>query len=287
MINNLTSADVANHISMMRSAFKGTILITEGITDSRLYSKFIDKDHVKTIIAHSKSNVKGATMECWKNRKYTNVIGIVDPDLDRFSGKKYDPPLFLSDNRDAETMMLSTHALDDVLTEFADRDKLDLFVKSYGSVRDVVVNRSCQLGLMMYISSRDNLGLKFKDLEYEKFISKVGLQLNLPLMVSEVYSNSKIHKIDKNAMLSLINDEMENVENPWHLARGRDAVEILVIGFKYIFKSYNASGMKKGQLGGALRLAFSFDAFQNTELYNDSLEWSNNQNIPLWINDRN
>ena len=42
MIDNLSASDIANEISMMRSVFKGTVLVVEGVTDSRLYSKFTD-----------------------------------------------------------------------------------------------------------------------------------------------------------------------------------------------------------------------------------------------------
>ncbi|MBO7205021.1 MAG: hypothetical protein J6V08_01210, partial [Candidatus Methanomethylophilaceae archaeon] len=54
----LTSSDISNTVSMMRAGFDGTILVVEGITDSRLYSKFTDRKDVRLVIAHSKDKVR-------------------------------------------------------------------------------------------------------------------------------------------------------------------------------------------------------------------------------------
>ena len=48
----ITSDDICNQISMERTVFKGTFLVVEGVTDERLFEKFIDKDQVKIIEAH-------------------------------------------------------------------------------------------------------------------------------------------------------------------------------------------------------------------------------------------
>ncbi len=55
----LTVSDVANTVSMMHSAFPGTLMVVEGPTDHRLYGKFTDREEVRTVIAYSKDNVKG------------------------------------------------------------------------------------------------------------------------------------------------------------------------------------------------------------------------------------
>ena len=60
MLDQLTSSDIANEVSMMRSVFKGTVLIVEGVSDSRLYGKFTDRENVRIMIAHSKNNVMQA-----------------------------------------------------------------------------------------------------------------------------------------------------------------------------------------------------------------------------------
>ena len=92
----ITSDDICNQISMERTVFKGTFLVVEGVTDERLFEKFIDKDQVKIIEAHSKDNVRNSVKDMASVRKDGRVIGIVDPDLDRLRGRKVKPPLFFT-----------------------------------------------------------------------------------------------------------------------------------------------------------------------------------------------
>lgn len=282
MIENLSATDISNHISMMRSAFKGTIVVVEGITDSRLFGKFIDDKKSMTVIAYSKDNVRRAVAEC-RNRGDRTVIGIMDADLDRLYGKTCKPPLFVSDKRDLESMILSSHALDDILAEYADPETLKAFEQKHGEVRDVIARAGYPLGLMMYISAREGLGLNFKDLDHSLFINRKTLGVDVGKMVDEVYGNSVSSGIGKKAMLDMISAEEEILDDPWDAVRGHDAVQILLMGLTDTFGSYNGRGMKCGQLGGALRLAFGYEYFRNTEIYRDTEEWSRKQNAGIWI----
>ena len=113
----LTPDDICNQISMNRSLFKGTILVTEGSTDQRLYSKFVEPKGAKILPAYSKSNVINVLRKM-ESRRDGKVLGIVDRDLDDLKGKTVVPPLFYTDNRDMEMMLIVSNALDDVLMEY-------------------------------------------------------------------------------------------------------------------------------------------------------------------------
>ena len=89
----ITSDDICNQISMERTVFDGTFLLVEGVTDERLFEKFVDKEHVQIIEAHSKDNVRHAVKDMKSSRKDEKVIGIIDADLDRLLGRKVKPPL--------------------------------------------------------------------------------------------------------------------------------------------------------------------------------------------------
>lgn len=122
MFNNLTAEDVANEISMSRTVFKGTYLVVEGATDARLFGKFL-VDDAKIIAACSKSNVKTAVDICVR-RKDIGVLGIVDRDMDDMLGRRSSPPVFPTDGRDMECMIIRSGALDAVLAEYGDAEKL-------------------------------------------------------------------------------------------------------------------------------------------------------------------
>jgi len=283
MIGDLTSSDIANSVSMLRSYHKGPIIIVEGITDSRLFGKFIDKNEVKIVSAFSKDNVKKAVSEVWGRRDDKKVLGFIDADIDRLCGKKYSPPIFMSDKRDLETMIMSTRALDDVLAEYSDPELLESFEKSNGKVGDVVARASYPIGLLMFISSRERMGLNFKSIDHERFINRKTLEIDVRGMIEDVFSTSVNKGVSKKELADKIAEEEEVLDDPWIAVRGHDAVSILAIGLTETFGSYNCRHIDAGQLSGALRLAFGLDYFKETDLYEDTMKWSLKNNFVLWI----
>ena len=283
MIGDLTSSDIANSISMLRSYHKGPIIVVEGVTDCRLFSKFIDKDEVKIISAFSKDNVRRSVTEVWGRRNDKKTIGILDADIDRLCGKTYNPPIFLSDKRDLETMIMSTRALDDVLSEYSEPEFLESFEKTYGKVGDVIARSSYPIGLLMFISARERMGLSFKNIDHSAFINRKTLAIDIRGMINEVFSQSLNKGFSKRELADRISEEEEVLGDPWIAARGHDAVSVLAIGLTETFGSYNSKGINGGQLSGALRLAFSFDYFKDTELYRDTAKWAARNNFLLWI----
>jgi hypothetical protein len=283
MRDNLTSADIANNISMLRSSHRGPIVVVEGVTDCRLFGKFNDRDEVKIVPAFSKYNVRRSVSEVWSNRRDTKVIGIVDADLDRLCKKSYHPPIFLSDKRDMETMILSSGALDDVLSEFADPGLLESFEQNYGKIGEVLARATYPVGLLMFVSARERFGLSFKNLDYSSFISKKTLAIDIRRMIEEVFAVSINIGYGKKELADMISEEEEVLVDPWIAVRGHDAVSVLAIGLAETFGAYNSRDLKGGQVSGALRLAFNFGYFEETDLYKDTMKWSQRNNYVLWI----
>ena len=282
----LTSDDICNSMSMQRTVFKGVFLVVEGVTDARMYGKFTDKAGVRVEAAHSKENVRGVVREMSSRRGDGLVIGIVDPDLERLRGKSVSPPMFYTDCRDMEMMAIRSNALDDVLDEYCDAEKLAEFTRRRGPVRDAVVKSSYPIGLLMHVSQRNGLGLSFKDLDFGGFIDKGTLDLDAGAMVSEVLANSRSVRVGRKEILKTLNDEARSLDDVWKAARGHDTVSILLIGLKSTFGGTNARGLGTGELGGALRLAFSDACFRETQLYRDTQEWSERAGVALWALNR-
>ena len=278
----LTPDDICNQLSMGRSVFDGVYLMVEGVTDQRLFEKFIDKGGVRIAVGHSKDNVRNVVRTMSERRGDRRTIGIVDADLDRLRRRRVSPPLFHTDCRDMETMAIRSNALDDVLDEYCDVEALGSFTGSVGPVRDAVVGSSAPIGLLMHVSQRDGLGLRFKDLDFNRFINPRTLSIDIHTMVSDVIGNSNGHRIGRRELLQRLGTEMGSLSDPWDAARGHDAVDILLIGLKRNFGSFNSRSLTEGELGGALRLAFSDQCFMGTRLYAVTSEWSEREGVPLW-----
>jgi len=283
MIDDLTFSDIANTISMTRSYHKGPIIVVEGVTDSRLFGKFINRSEVKVIIAYSKDNVRKSVSEVSGVRNDRNVIGIIDADLDRLFGKKVTPPIFFTDKRDMETMIMSTRALDDVLAEYSDQEELEAFEENYGKIGDVLTRSAYPIGLFMFISARENYGFSFKSIDYSSFISRKTLAINIGGMMEEVFRKSLNKGVGKKDLADMISEEEEVLDDPWIAVRGHDVVSILAIGLSETFGSYNSKHIDCGQVSGALRLAFGIDYFKDTDLYKDTVKWSQRNNFILWV----
>lgn len=271
---------------MERTVYDGGFLIVEGVTDCRLFGKFIDKDGTAIRVAHSKDNVRGVVKEMSGRRGDGRVLGIMDPDLDLLRGKRAKPPLFNTDCRDMEMMAIRSNALDDVLDEYGDQEKVRRFEETRGPIREALVTASYPIGLLMYISQERGYNLSFKDLDFRRFITPSTLELDTGAMVAEVLNNSRSPQVGRKQLLRTLSAEAQSLDDPWMAARGHDTISILLLGLKRGFGAFNASSLDEGSLSGALRLAFSDRCFASTRLYSDTEVWSRDAGVSLWEVDR-
>lgn len=278
----LTASDISNTISMMRSGFQGTILVVEGVTDSRLYGKFTDRKDVRLVVAHSKDKVRSSVNQVHDRRGDRKVIGIIDSDLDRLKHKRPRGPVFMTDCRDAESMILASDALDDVLAEYGDSNDLALFESKFGRVYDRVVDGAYPVGLLMYVSDRNGLGLSFKSLDFRSFINRSDLSCDITAMIRESIANTNSDRNSVKHTLRLLSAEMEEGYDKNEVCRGHDLVNVLLIGLRNNFGAENARHLREGELGGALRLAYDDEVFAKTQLYKDTKEWCDGVGTPLW-----
>ncbi len=278
----LTVSDVANTVSMMHSAFPGTLMVVEGPTDHRLYGKFTDREEVRTVIAYSKDNVKGVVREVTGKRGLKDVMGIVDSDLDLLFGNRVSPPLFRTDTRDAESMITSSDSFREVMWEYADQDKLAAFEGRYGDVVERIEDAAYPVGLLMYVSMKEDLRLSFKDLMFTDFIDTRTLRCDRLALCKAVVRNSVNPRIDAHALYDLLERYIEEKHYVDEVCRGHDMVSILGIGLRSIFGSDNAMHLKDSAIGSALRLSYDMEQFSRTDLYRDSGRWAKGNGLRLW-----
>jgi len=279
----LGPSDIANEISMKRSLFSGSFLVVEGTTDARLYGKFIDRCECEIIPAHSKDNVISSVKEMTERRNDGKVIGIIDPDTDTLRGIGRKPPLFVTDNRDLDTMLVRSGALDCVLTEYADNGKIERFVSRYGEIRDSLTAACYHLGLLMYVSERNEYGLSFKDLDHQTFTDRRSMRTDIDLMLRAVIENSQRPRADMQTIKTKLIKETDDEHDPWDVCRGHDLISVLAIGLRDIFGSYNCKHITSGALAGALRLAYDIFDMMSTRLFEDIEKWCRSNGMTVWV----
>ena len=126
-----TIGDVVSEILMSRTIFSGSLLVIEGDTDSKFFSRRIDKSHCQVIVAGGKFTVLGVVDRAYHVGQY-GVLGSVDDDFDSLDGLPLPINIVRTDGRDLECLLLKSPALEIVTSELTDHVKLAAFETTEG-----------------------------------------------------------------------------------------------------------------------------------------------------------
>ncbi|WP_054741496.1 DUF4435 domain-containing protein [Cellulosilyticum ruminicola] len=281
----LNATRLITKLKMLRSGKKSkSFIVVEGVTDLRLYSKFVDESFCQIIIADSKQNVK-ACIEACNEEGIEGIIGIVDADFSHIERLDQEiPNLYLTDTHDLECMLLKSPAYEDIMKEYVNVNKYARFEgRMQDRVMHILLKNAAIIGYLRWCSLRENLGLNFSLLQFELFIDPQTLEVNIENFIKQVLIRSrKINAIEVKALANRINSLNLREEEMWQICCGHDLIEILAIGFVNIFGDYNAKNLFAGQLEGSFRLAYTKSYFRMTNLYKSLIEWQKNGNYVIF-----
>ena len=273
MKHYLTAHDIANTVRMTRTLHKWAFLIVEGDTDARVYKRFVDETDCKVIPAHNKDNAVDV-LKILENESLEGILVIVDADFWHLEGIKTNSEnLFLTDTHDLETMIISnTEVLEKVLSEFGSTNKMN---QLRHPVIHLVLEATLPIGLYRWIasSSMDNLPLKFRDLPFENFLEIPKLKVNINKLLVEVKANSGNPEIDEASIKNKIKSLKKGNHDPWQVCSGHDIVQILAIGFRFVFGNRKTGTLTAEVLEGMLRVAYEYPHFRLTQLYQSIENW--------------
>jgi hypothetical protein len=213
-------------------------------------------------------------------RSDRKVIGIMDPDLELVNGRRVNPPLFYTDCRDMEMMLIRSNAFDDVIDEYTDRKRMEEIGFDTQSLRQAIVEASSNVGKLMKVSADNRYSLCFKNLDFRMFINPRTVKCDVRELVDAVIDNTVVRKTNRKALLAAFHEEPDH--DPWQIARGHDTVDILLVVLKGAIGAFNSRYLNEGELSGSLRLAFSDRDFEGTMLYTSTEDWSRRTGNPLW-----
>lgn len=275
----LNATRLITKLKMLRSGKKEkSFIIVEGVTDLRLYSKFVDDALCNIIIADSKQNVKACIVAC-NEEQVEGIIGIVDADFSQLEKTEEEiPNLFVTDTHDLECMLVSSPAYEDVIKEYVNVNKYARFEgRSQDRVRHILLKNAAIIGYLRWYSLQENLGLNFSLLDFNLFIDPNTLEINVDNLIKQVLIRSrKINAFQVKDLVEKINILGFREEELWQMCCGHDLMEILTIGLVNIFGDYNAKNLFAGHLEGSFRLAYTRSYFEMTTLYKRLMAWQNN-----------
>lgn|SRR6266508_3685792 len=230
----LTGADLFSVLLLMRSSWKGTLLATEGTTDSRLLDSFIDHAECQTIPGYGKEKVTEA-IEIADRRSADGILGIVDADFDHLDGRQSSSPnLLLTDHHDFLVMILNSRALEKFINNWCNQEKVQRFlaVGGYRDFRDAIFIKALPLGLLRRHSFRRELGLRFHDVRVERFIIRDDLSTDLQEMVARVLQRSGMTLTMRDDLVRQIAEALGGDHDVLQVCNGHDLLEILAIGLR-------------------------------------------------------
>ena len=269
---HLTPHDIANTVRMMRTLHHGAIVIVEGDTDLRVYQRFVDEKHCKLVPGNGKPNTIGS-LSILENANLKGILAIIDADFWKLDGvKPSSPNLVLTDTHDLETMILSSNALDRVLSEFGSITKIGGLGKP---VRTLLLEMASPIGFFRWLSSptKDNLSLKFKGLNFDGFLNKQTLEVDIDKLIKQVEANTPGCTINSGGTKVKIENLKTMGYDLWQVCSGHDMTEILAIGLRSLFGNTRAATVSTEVVDGILRISYEHSCFRCTQLYASIESW--------------
>lgn len=282
----LRSADgIANRIILTRQ-YPGkqliSFLIVEGEKDKKVYEWFTDKNACRVSVAYSKKTAI-EVLSILEKDNFPGVLALVDVDFDVLEGRRYPSPnLLFTDGHDLEVMIVNSPALDKFLAEYGSEGKIAAFIQKAGKpLRLLLAESSLPIGYLRWISLREDLSLKFEDLDFDKFVDKDTLSVDVAKLIRQVQALTGNAGGDparrRNATDSDISNSMKQLMHDSHdyshVCCGHDLVCILAISLRKVLGTHNANDVKPELVEKPLRLAFERSHFERTELYAAIKRW--------------
>lgn len=264
----LTVEREANAIRLRRSTFSGTFLLVEGVLDQRFYQRFVNKQLCVLVVLAGKPSSKLRVIEVLsilESSDFHGVLGIVDADFDHVqTPSRKNENLLLTDTHDLETLLLSSPALDKLLSEFASEPKLANFSQE---VRTVILNAGLPLGYLRWIAQLDDLNLTFEGIDFSKFVNKETLLNDENQMLKVIKNKSQMPGLDENLLQHKIRERKQGQHDPWQICCGHDLIEILALALQKAIGTQKKSDVEPAKLEQSLRLAYENAYFCETRLF--------------------
>ncbi len=283
MTDVITPESIATSILLLRAVHKGSVLIVEGYSDSRLYGKFIDGDNCQIVNAYNKSSAVRVT-ELLEKKNFFGIVTIVDADFWSIEGYEHPSSNILrTDTHDLETMLVSSPALDHVLAEYGSQDKIMAYCRKSGAeIRESIIQVTMPIGCLRLESKIQSLNLRFEELKFTDFVrSRKGLSLDIKRLVKAVVNHSKRHDISQINLVRSIQADIKRGYDAWQVSCGHDAITIISIALRSLVGTNNTNDVKPDVLEKSLRLAYQFSHFHETRLYSSLSKWEDANNLKV------
>lgn len=267
---------IANSIRMAK--IEGYYILLEGENDELLFSKFFNPDFATFEICHGKEKLLSAIKILNESGVTQNYIGIVDKDLD-FLNSDYvlEDNVFDTDYHDVEIMCFNSNAFKSFALEYFSKSKIERY-KDLANLKTHIIDLALQVSKLRIINFYENYNIKLKpnqkknenkEVDYSKFICKKELKYLGHEILLDTISNYYNQGLSQNK--DIIVKDIENLDisklETLNLIHGHDLTTIITLGLKSSIGKSSLSSTKREEVERALRLAYSYEDFKTSQLY--------------------
>lgn len=262
----LTSETTVAEIRLLLSADrakKRTIMLLEGEDDVRAF-KFLVSSDVVLIKAYGASTTVDKLMpEYFPHEK--RVIGVRDRD---YQVKKRFERIFYCDYCCCEMMLISDDETFERVTENFYKGKL-----SAHSLREEILRKLSFVSVIRKTSARRGWGLKISDTDLSRIISP-DIEPQRKQVIAFINSYNSRLKITPAMEKELSRCRVGgSLEDYLKITNGHDFLEVMRIYCTYGASNGTRRSVNERALGGALRCAYSREAFSKTRLFSELREY--------------
>lgn len=276
MRNYLDHNDLISELLLLRGAFPGTLLVVEGSDDSKLFERFIDHDHCRTVVGHGKEAVIGAILSV-EDAGFEGLIGVVDADDWLLTGEvSPSKNLLVTDLPDIELMILSSGALGRVRRELLSSEKVADFLSRHGETNllAALLSRTRPVAILRWISRTYGLNLRFHSIDISEYLSRDTLEVDVDRLVQRVLQETSNPKLKTEKVCKMLMVALGDAELPDSLVCcGHDVVAVLAVGMRKALATRGAQQSDPDDLARVLRLAYELRDFVQTNLYASIGRW--------------
>ena len=270
-MNNTTPNKIVAEIKMRRSLHAGSFLIVEGKDDRRFW-EVRRHDSCRLIVGEGKSNVLSGVQRL-DDIRFKGALGVVDSDYDYLTIRSSTSEnLVATDAHDLECMLCRSLALNSVLVEFGDSEKISRFEEQYGKdVRAALLERGLIFGNLRCVGTIINPRL------ISRFVNENGWTVDGDELIHEAVESSDA--VDANTLQHWI--ARLPPMDPWHVVHGHDLLNLLRIGLRSTLGDLSANtGINA--IARVLRQAMQLTDLQSTGLWQDMRLWEK-RNTPFLV----
>lgn len=169
--------------------------------------------------------------------------------------------------------MLNSKAFDKLLSEFGSAEKTEAYAKEYPLVAQRFAQIAASVGCLRFVSIQKQWELRFKEIKFNKFVTKETCEIDLKKMITEIATNSNNHVLDQSEVMKNVQMEISKEHNCWQISCGHDIIKLLSIAFCKLLGSKNTKEVAPDILELSLRLAYENAYFIETALYRAIRNW--------------